>query len=380
MDRTESVKTLFQSVLRLILFIPFSVDAAFTLVATHPEASSRYYTTPQPSPYELSYLGREIKVLRAFNNRLYIGYGQDEGRVKPGTCTTYGTLGAYCDLVVRYYDPNTGLSSPQAYFRSQEMDTFEVLNGNLYIPAEDRDGSADYIKCTTSQCTQGSFDNGTSGHIYSATEMNGVIFMAGSAYPDDAAVWRSSNNGGYWTVSLQVPPVQGYSDVARAYHVGGPYNGKLYVRPYDWLNGSHYYTRRYNGTSWSSVYIPDLHAITNRMREFAGKLVYRWGSLLNEFDGSSVVNNYTPAIRDFTISGEWLYVLNSSSSYSTIRRTKNLTSWQYVDTAPTDAISLEVLNNSVYVGTNDSEIYKSDVDLDHLINVVPPMYLLLLDN
>jgi len=380
-------KFLYMVLLSVALVSPVA-QAKFTLVATHPEASRTFPVTPQANKtFQLSHKGRELKVLRAYKNRLYIGYGQDDGPNKPGSCVPYyvnlRTGAPWCALVVRYYDPSTGrLSRPQGYLRSQQLSTLEVLNGSLFGLAEDQEGRDDFLKCSASGCRGGAMGFEKPAHLYSAAALNGAIYMAGSI-GRDGAVWKSTDNGNRWVETLRLSAIDPVGDFARIHDVGGPFRGRLYARARDWSHGYQSVTKKYNGNiqnSWQSqasgleTFLP-----TFRKREFAGKLIFIEGLQLKEFDGSQVIHNYRPPVYDYTIVGEWLYVLHTGFGGNKVMRTKDLTSWRYVDTAPSDAISLEVLGDSVFVGTKNAQIFESKIPEPGKVPLSPILFLLLND-
>ncbi len=361
--------------------------AAFKHVATHPEAANTFHSTPQnSSTYHVSHRGREIKVLRAFKSRLYIGYGQDDGPNKPGSCAPYYVSAAgapWCALVVRYYDPATGrLSAPQGSIRSQELSTLEVMGGSLYGLAEDREGRDDYIKCSASGCRGGMVDAASTAHLYSATEMNGVIYMAGSS-GRDGVIWKSSNGGAHWTETLRAKAEKGASDFSRFYEVGGPVYGLVYAHARDWFNGYQLHSKTHDGKAsnkWVNhtvgleTYLP-----TFRLRGFANTAIYIEGVELKEYNGVTSRLHSVAHVHDFAIADGWLYALSNASGQHKIFRTKDLKSWRHFDTAPSTAISIEVVAGNVYVGTTDAKIYKSDVSLDENTVVMAPIYYLLLN-
>lgn len=359
--------TLFSIITALSMLTCVSANAAFSLVATHPEAFNRYTAVSA---------GREIKVLRAFNGLLYMGYGQDGQGVIPGSCTPFyinpDNGSQWCELITRYYDPLTNvLGNQNINFRSQEVDTIEVLNGNMFIPANDPEGHY-LIKCTTSNCGYRTvWDITNPAHIYSATNLGGDLYLAGSGWDKSAIIWRSTNNGDNWSEFRKE-----YGGISRYYYVGGPFDNHIYVQG----NQTAHVPWKYNSNAWSGSHDLGKYHIY-RMRTFAGKLVYTKLNQLMVYDGSpQPISPVTFPVSDFTIYDGWLYLLREDTH--TIHRTNNLQHFPSVDIAPSTAISIEVLNDHIYVGTINSEIHKSDKNVGDLVNagaLVPPNSLLLLD-
>lgn len=381
------IKPLTLTIASVLALLSANVWATFKHVATHPEAANNFYSTPQSNTlFRLSHRGREIKVLRAYKNRLYMGYGQDDGPNKPGSCAPFyvSAKGApWCPLVVRYYDPASGrISASQGSIRSQELSTLEAMGGYLYGLAEDREGKDDYVKCSASGCPGGVVDAASTAHLYSATEMNGVIYMAGSS-GRDGVIWKSSNGGGHWTETLRAKAENGSSDFSRFYEVGGPINGLVYAHARDWFNGYQLHSKTYNGNAsntWTNNFSGlETFLPTFRLRSFANTAIYIEGVELKEYNGSTSQLHSFAHVNDFAIADGWLYALSNASGQHKVYRTKDLNSWRHFDTAPSTAISIEVVDGHVYVGTTDAKIYESDVSLDENTILMPPIYYLLLN-
>ena len=196
-----------------------------------------------------------------------------------------------------------------------------------------------------------------------------------------AAIYRSTNNGASWHEFLYVGvthPDALFSLITHMEIVGG----KLYAQGLDYggpNGGNHPYSRVYNGASWG--YGPELS--NERAHEptiFNSLSISRQGSSLVSFDGTtetSLTGELSNPVIDFTLYDGFLYVLYDDG---TIKRTDNLSSWRYIDTAPTKATCIEILNDIIYVGTDDSQIHTSN-RLETLpdFNIVPILYLMLLD-
>lgn len=359
-----------------------TVLAEFSFVATHPEAD-QHYASGEAGGY--------IKVLRAYNGKIYMGYGQNDGPVLWQNCPVddrYGfgdpnyPNGKYCDIKLRYLDPATGtLSVPVAEIRAQQADTLEVMGGNLYFLAEDPDENYyPYVKCTsTTNCFKASLSGTTPEHLYSATVLNGHFYIAGSeGY--NGAIWRSTDNGSTWSIIHQrqtvvTNPNADYPGCYTRYNSVGSYQNNIYAQAYDYHSGQGYHSTIYNGSSWNSS--PNLDS-GRRRKGFAGKMVFISYARLSSFNGTMKSQEYGFDVRDFAINGGYLYVLRADGK---VYRTTDLNGWSYVDTLPGGVAgrSIEVLNEIVYVGTENSKIYKSTAIID-CVNIVPLIYLLLLDD
>jgi hypothetical protein len=359
--------------------MPISSQATFTAVATHPDASILY--NPGTS-------GAALKGIRAYNGKLYMGYSENDAIVIKSGCPPqdwYATFNpdddpddGFCRMKLRYYDPATGaVSSPQATFKSQGMNTLEVANGNLYALATDPDGPDDYIKCTTSSCTTGNAPGAI--HVYSITNIGSTLYMAGSA-GSDATIWKSINGGNSWSFFFQRGPTPADpNDFARYYNIGA-YTGKIHVHATDFNSSDPTFSDIFTGSVRNSG--PSLfpgHFSGRSNKEFAGKLLGIKLSKLFEYNGTSASNFYTPPIYDYAISNGQVFVLNTSAFGAHVYRSKDLNTWHWVDKAPDTARSLELLGGKLYVGTNDSRLYVSDKDPYTSFSVVPPIYLLLLN-
>jgi len=299
-----------------------------------------------------------------------MGFGRDDNRPEGGR---------YFPLTIRYIDQNDQLSAPQGVLRSQEMSTMEVMQGALYIPAEDFEGD-DFNKCNDQVCTQGNFDPvESSHHVYATAEYDGAVYMVGSSGSTDctATVWKSSDGGFSWSIELTMSKDNGFPGCAR-FSLTGVVNNKLYVQgyQYDYSEAGEApcaidddESKTCNWRIRPDVYTLDQgvwsHSLSNpvmkstfhyRTVPFLGKMFFKGG----RYELNSFHNDVRESIRNdvltFSVSGEWLYVLTSSRD---VFRTKNLVDWNFLDRAPVGSLSMEIANNAVYVGTNDGQVFKS---------------------
>ncbi len=381
--------------MRALLFIPLfalqmayslSAFASFDLVGSHPEARAWY-----PSSGDDRH-GREIADLQAYAGRIYVGFGRDD--IEPSV--------GWRDLPIRYFNQSNALSSNQGGLGSQEISIFEVMNGLLFVPAEDREGD-DYAVCTSISCSGKNFTGAESGHhIYAATEYNGNLYMAGSSGSTSctATVWRSTNSGSTWSVVRRMYKTNSHKGCAR-FTLLSVLNGKLYVQgyQYDWspLNQAPCYSTDPDHLTCNWTSVPQVHILNGNSwsvsnnsivsgvqkkpdgKEFAGKMVFlEYDRTLKSFNGSTttIVKQF---VRDYTISNGLLYVLMHNGA---VERTTNLENWSTVDTSFSSSRSIEVLNDVVYVGTNQGQIFKSTVlvPCTDCTVVAPVLYLLLLSD
>ena len=100
------------------------------------------------------------------------------------------------------------------------------------------------------------------------------------------------------------------------------------------------------------------------------------GNKLYAFDGVSTTLANDATIYDYTIAGDELYVLRTSSQ---VCRTKNLLSYNCFDVAPLTARSIETLDDFVYVGNTLGQIYKAPIPDRPTTAFLPSLYYLLFD-
>ncbi len=327
-------------------------EGTFDLVGTHPDAAVQSTST-----------GKVLAALTAFNGKIYAGFGDYD--------TNTGPIG------IRAFDPATNsfgarlLNSP-----TEAIYQFRQISGKLYAPDIDPTaGTGGYAVGTANGATEFWGHNApvNAVHMFDVAGYGGSLWMAG-AEGNNATVWRSTDNGVTWGVSLSVPPSGGYSFV-RIYGMG-VYNGKLYAT----VDAETTQSRVFDGTSWSDG--PDLTPSGGFMSNadtFAGSMIYQsWEcglgpSKMYKFDGTSATyissNTLYDYFYDYKIVGGRMYALipeyvlipgNAGLTLQDIlvKWTDNLVDWQTIATAPITSRSLAILGGQLFVGATNGELYK----------------------
>lgn len=316
--------------------------ASFNYLANHPNAERQSTVT-----------GRVIKSLKAWNGKLYSGYGDWTANSGPIRIVPFNPISKVFEPLVHTVE-------------TEAIQRWFVFKGKLYALAIDRRKLADYAVAT--KAVDGTItwvDKNPVGstHVFEMNTLNGTdLWMAGSkSYK--AALWRSTDGGETWAVAQLVPARTDPTNNPARFYFMAVLNGKLYAQVTDWTGGPHPTSLVFDGTSWSQgPNIIGSASWPHKPEVFRGKVLFKtWGgdsaSTLMSFDGNISTPVLTP-VYDHTVSGEFLYVLRGDG---TVSRSRDLISWQTIGTAPATARTLEVLNNEVYIGTADSKIYAADL-------------------
>jgi len=296
--------------------------------------------------------GKLIRVLAAWNGKLYSGYGDDGANSGP--------------IHLLAFDPVTRNFTDEWTCQTEEIAIFRPMLGRLYALADDpRDPAAAAYAVTSPGGLWSDKQVNISGgfdvaHNFDMATMTGSdLWLVGSAYQQGTypgAVFRSQDGGATW--DWIIARAKTGSDTLEAYvrfYWAGTLNHKLYIQC-----NEETHSRVFDGSVWNSG--PDIAntastAYNSAPFAFAGKLVSRknWA-----FDGSAKYSPIDPGcadlLRDIARSGNTLYFLYSHS----IRRTTDLASFSTVTTHPfsNSATSLAVLNGKLYVGTAYSKIFE----------------------
>lgn len=328
--------------------------AEFVQVGVHPDAIN-----------QASSLGRTLQTLKPFAGQLYAGYGDYSANTGP--------------IGVRAFDPVTGTFGGQLLNSSTEaLYLFRQIGERLYAPHTDpRQSLGGYARSGPGGVGAWTDENRFEiTHSYDIATLTGTDLYVVGSLGTGANVWRSTDGGNTYTVSLaNVRPMQDTgTDFARIYFICA-YQNKLYVQASDYYGGHHPTSRVFDGASWTTG--PDLlpnGGYGYHPEVFAGKMVYEsyqgTGSFYS-FDGTTAVKltlpyyvtpgggggaGGTPSVSsyDFAIYGNWLYLLNSQRE---VFVTNNLTEWYYLATAPAGNC-LALLNDTLYVAGSEARLFQ----------------------
>ncbi|HSX14696.1 MAG TPA: Ig-like domain-containing protein [Candidatus Saccharimonadales bacterium] len=321
--------------------------ASFSLVGTHPQAALQPTAT-----------GQTIQTLKAWNGKLYAGYGDWAQNTGP------------IDINPLDLTSKTFATQPLLSANTDAIILFRSLNGKLYAPSTDprKDKTtgqeADFALGDTSTGVEtwtNHVNQAGMTHVFDMTSFGGNLWMAGSkGY--NAVVYRSSDGGATWTQSLSEPSQTSCGIVAARYYFMVVYNNKLWVQAGDLGCSVHPNSMVFDGTSWSSGPAITTSRSAYNANTFAGKVVIQdWQSVsasaLRTFNGTTN-STVLSSVFNYTIASDgYLYALQSNGNVS---KSLDLTNWTVVATAPTTARSIEVMNGIIYVGTTDSKIYAAD--------------------
>lgn len=345
---------------------PSSTSAKFVKVATHPQASAQPTAT-----------GKTIATLKAWNGRLYAGFGDYGANTGPITVNAFDGVN-FASTLPRDQLPSceNGIASPQACNSDTEaLYLYHAFPRGLYASSVDPRGTnPNYVFGTPSGLGSATWQDppGFAEHAFDVATLTGSdLWVVGSKYGTgtEAAAWRSVDGGATWQESLALGPNDpnltctatngiAYANMARFYGAG-VYDGKLYVTATDCNGGAHPASKVFDGTSWSDgPYLPTF----NHAETFAGKMVFV-GSMhsgvgagpLETFDGNTVTNVGLGGITDYTIDGDTIYTVGGGK----VQKSTDLVNWTVVGAAPSVARSIAVMNGYIYLGGTDSAIYRN---------------------
>ena len=335
---------------------------SFQSVATHPQALAQRTDT-----------GKVLWTLGSFNNKIYAGFGDYAANTGP--------------IALNPFDPTTltFASTPEFSADTEAIYRFRNINGRVYIPSIDPKTGDDY--------TMGEIVNGKTvwtghrpagmTHVYDIVTMNGSdLWMIGSKGVngiDHGQVWYSADGGATWSLSLDALPANTANDVLR-FTFAAPMGGNLYVQGYEFkggassMNGNVTYSWVFNGSRWSKQAASGF-AASSGATVFKGKVIMvgdESGGSLQTFDGKTTTTVLGNAMN-FSVGADGnVYVLTSNNDgTSSVLRSSDLLSWQNVSPAPNNSRSILVDGQYIYLGTNDSKIYRANLN-DSSQDTVPP--------
>ncbi len=317
--------------------------ADFQLLAVHPDALLQ----PQSS------VGRTISNITPFDGKLYFGYGDYSANTGP--------------MVIRALAADTATwSDPLLSFGSESISLYRNLGGKLYtpnidplgLPGDNQGGYALGIPAGGGVAWSQE-DRIEATHVFDINSLDGSdLWMVGSLL-QNAGVWRSTDGGqSFTTVRLDAPTNGGIS----RYFGAAVYQNQLYIQPRDG-NSVVDASLVFDGTDWTTGpdMVPDDGSANRypwRPEVFIDELVYfdRFASSANlyRFDGTQAELAHSEGMYDFFVTADTLFGLTTSSK---VIGTSDLVNWTEYGTAPETARSLGMVEETLYVGTTDSEIY-----------------------
>jgi hypothetical protein len=306
--------------------------ATLALVFLFPASAAAQAIVHPDAVQQPTLRGQSIHTLAYYNGKLYSGYGDYGANTGP--------------IVMNPLDVEANrFLGPESTYRTEAVEALRVLNGKLYAPYTDPMGLS---AGTPDYAVNGAEVNGfDSGHVFDMAATPGNLWAVGSGPPDDGIVWRSTDNGETWSVSLRVP-VTSVSNPIRIYFIGVA-NGRVYAQPTGWNNvplpayvfRSGEWQERANIANWPE------HG-----EEFAGQLVFQANPGCCFSTLSGVVR---PSSTYYTIDNGTLYTLEGQRVY----QTTDLETWTLATRVGRTAISIEVVDGRVWYGTYDARIARA---------------------
>lgn len=341
--------------------------ATFDVVGVHPDAAAQPTAT-----------GRTIATLKAWNGRLYAGYGDYNVNTGP--------------IGVRAFDPATLTFGPGLRASATEaLYIFRDVRGTLYAPHVDPiagESSGGFCRGIPGSPDDAWVDRlpVTAVHVFDVVSWDGTdLWMVGSQ-GNNAAAWRAADGATFTDPPTRIdPPPSGTSFVR--YYFAFVLNGRLHVQSH-----AETVSRIFDGTSWTDG--PDLlpgFGYGLHPENFAGGVVMQenhaglGASKLIFFDGVSASRPLATPVYDFVVEGDqllalaarWIAVPGSSGGgyYEPdgVYATTDLCRWSLVAPgAPADARSLEVFGDRLFVGAREAQIFLYSDPLVPLVAGPPP--------
>lgn len=325
---------------------PSSAVDGPTLFAAHPSIVSKVD------------VGKRIKDLAVHDGRLYMGSGN------------YGVNTGPTD--VAWVDLATGVTGVDATAPTEEINTYRTVGSDLLVPWVDPTlcgycnpaGSGGF---TSSDPTWHDTFAFPAAHVFDVAKFSSDWFLAGAgAYDiDGAVIYRSTDGGQTWKLSIAQASSGGVTGWERFYWMGTA-GGKLYAQAAHknysdgcgCSSGDLFPLRAWDGTRWSKVR-GSLGLITeaSNVESFKGRIYTSRGQV---FDGKRVTSMGAPfGVADFYVTTDRLYVVSSTGQVAhTTGSGWTLLPGAGVPSGVT-ATSLAVVGSSVYVATTVGTVYRS---------------------
>lgn len=361
--------------------ISIAATAALAALFTVPSAGAVEPTpfTTHPSIAAQPYVGQSIDDMAVKDGKLYMSYGDYNHNTGP--------------IDVAWADLNTGATGVDlAAAPTEEIGVYRSIGGELYAPWFDP------TACGNCNPPSGGFTTSAGGwknvnvfpaaHVYDIAKYGNDWFLAGaSAYEvDGAVIYRSTDGGKTWSLSLSEESTGGNLGYERFYWMGQA-GGKLYAqasgKDFDGStafnpNTHMFQMKVWDGTRWAKAsdrasigYI----TLSNEVESFDGN-IYSTKYISNGKSrafigypfGQSSSGAVISGISDFFQTADRLYVVHGDGrvAYTTGVKRLGTPTWTSAGTVPVPAgetvRSIAVANGYAYVGTAIGNVYRAPVN------------------
>jgi hypothetical protein len=313
-----------------------AVFVAALFLATRAEAQG--WVHPQAAEQPTA-RGKTINTLARFQGDLYAGFGDARANTGP--------------IAINPFDVASKTFEGPFFADTEEIETFRELDGRLFVPHTDTQAGADYSVRPSSGWSQ--HDAFASLHVFDAAETQGSLWLCGSN-DVNGTVWRSTDGGATWQLSLSVPPWSGQAgDYVRIYFCAAV-RGELHVQPHSrfaptpasWV---------FSVGSWSQA-----PSLTGGGPGYHGEVFNEELVFQSSLDGDLLMlsGNYHAVspepLEDYAVAGDRLYALTQDKVLST----PDLETWKTIAHPPGSATSIAYADGSLYVGTDHATIAPVD--------------------
>ena len=157
--------------------------------------------------------------------------------------------------------------------------------------------------------------------------------------------------------ALALAPRSGAENDFARFHFVFVHRGRLYVQAQDRRGGMFPRSKMFDGTAWTDG--PNLRPLPNtgaKPLAIGGEIAYFGARGVMAFDGQAARLARRPQTRihDLVAADGALYVLDGRE----VLATRDLAWWFPVATAPVGATSIGVLDDYLYAGTGESELFR----------------------
>lgn len=338
---------------------------AFEYASIHPQAIKQSVTST----------GRQLKSLVAWNDKIYSGYGDYDRNTGPVSITPFDPI------------TNSFASTPEHVADTESIEVWQTIGDKLHalhVDPKSHYGAAYSVADKSSgSVVWKNMAKPVLTHVYAITTgaNDSEIFVSGSLDGGSASIelgkiYRSTDGGATWTESLNIPSRGGFNRVTLLAKIGD----KVYAQNSSSTDfaGSNTETKGWvlGNNGWKSAKPIAQSFYPYKGTEFNGRIIAQstlYGGSLVAYDGRNTTLARA-SIRDFKVHSDgYVYALSTSNQNNdlSVMRSNDLTNWELITPTPNNATSLAVLNNTIYIGTSDSELYRAEID-NTVIDSTPP--------